>query len=646
VVDTEQTLRAGRRGPTLLNDPDFYRKQSHFNRERIPEKVVHARGFGVHGEFELHTSLRDVTKAHFLSEPGTKTPTFVRFSTFNGSRGSKDTAIDVRGFATKFYTQEGNYDSLALSFGVFIIKDAMKFADLVHAIKPNPKTAVPQAASAHDTFWDFVANNQETAHMVMWLMSMRGRVRSWRMMDAWPINTFRLINDEGKSTFARFVWKPKLGVHGLLLEEANILGGVDPDFHRHDMITAIESGAFPQYDLGVQLIPEEDEFKYDFDILDDTKYWPEELIPVQIVGTMTLNRLVDNAFAEEEQSSFDPASLVPGIAFSHDPVLQGRSFAYRDTDYHRLGTANINNIPINQPIVQANNNQRDGYVRHQIDTDLVTYHKNSLADNTPTDDGRGAAKAQDYPEDVDGTVTRELPSEKFDDHFSQARLFWNSMSTPEQQDLIKCFSYHLGKVKSASVRQQTVDMFVNVDKTLATELARNIGVEEPQGTHVEVNDSAPSLSLTNTPHSAATQTTAVLIGNGFNDDEVRQTIDTLKEQGDFVFVVSDKLGTVTGNGGMELPVDATFVTTHPTLFDAYYIVGGTSEDQPIFDDHVKEFTRMAYKFFKPIGVATTGTAYLDAVDGASTSGVIKAQDNENFASSFVDAIAQKRFWDR
>ncbi|GAA4108883.1 catalase [Enteractinococcus coprophilus] len=644
-VDNEQSLRAGRRGPALLHDPDFYRKQSHFSRERIPEKVVHARGFGVHGEFELTKSLRHVTKAHFLSEPGIKTPTFVRLSTFIGSKGSKDTAIDVRGFATKFYTQEGNYDNLALSFGVFIIKDAMKFVDFTHAIKPNPKTAVPQAASAHDTLWDWVVNNQESAHMVMWLQSMRARPRSWRMMEAWPINTFRFINAEGKSTFARFVWKPHLGVHGLLLEEADILGGVDPDFHRNDMIEAIQAGAYPKYDLGVQLIAEEDEFAYDFDILDDTKFWPEEVVPVEIVGTMTLNRLVDNAFAEEEQSSFDPASLVPGIEFSHDPVLQGRSFAYRDTDYHRLGTANINNIPINQPIIPVHNNQRDGHVRHDIDTDMVTYHKNSLAENTPSDAAE-SARVSDYPAEVEGHVTRQLPSEKFDDHFSQARMFWNSMTTVEQQDIIKSFSYHLGKVVSASVRQQTVDMFANVDETLAIELARNIGVNPPEGTHVAYDEASPALSMTTTPHSAATQKVGVLIGQGFQDDEVRQTLDALQAAGAFVHIVSDKLGMVAGANGLELPVDTSFVTAHPAQFDAYYVVGGSSEDQKLFDEHMTEFARMAYKFFKPIGVASTGETYLNLPTEGQHDGVVLAQHESSFGDAFVDAIAQHRFWDR
>lgn len=307
------SLRAGKRGPLALQDTHFYRKQSRLNRERIPEKIVHARGFGLYGDFELYKSMKKYTIADFLQKPGTITPVFTRFSNFVGSKGSKDTAVDIRGFAVKFYTQEGNYDMLSLQFPVFILADAIKFMDVTHAVKPNPNTDIPQATVAQDRFWDYVANNQESAHMVMWLMSLRGRPRSWRMMDGWPVNTFRLINEQGKSTFVRFVWKSKLGVHSLLLDEANIIGGVDPDFHRRDIVEAVQKGAYPEYELGVQLIPQEDEFKYDFDVLDSTKLWPEEVVPVEPIGKLTLNRLVDNFFAEEEQSSFDPASLVPGI---------------------------------------------------------------------------------------------------------------------------------------------------------------------------------------------------------------------------------------------------------------------------------------------------------------------------------------------
>src|SRR5699024_4090506 len=379
VSNDQRSLRAGRRGPLLFEDFHFYRKQSHFSRERIPEKVVHARGFGLYGDFVATKSLKGLTRAHFLQEAGRKTPVFVRFSNFIGSKGSKDTAVDIRGFAVKFYTEEGNYDSLSLQFPVFILADAMKFMDVTHAAKPNPKTDVPQATTAHNNLWYYVANNQESAHMVMWLMSMRGRPRSWRMMAGWPINTFRFINDEGKSTFVRFKWTPKLGVHSLLLDEANIIGGVDPDYHRNDIIEAIKKGVCPEYELGVQLIAEQDQFNYDFDVLDDTKLSPEEVIPIETIGSMTLNRLVDNFFAEEEQSAFDPGQLVPGINFTNDPVLQGRAFAYRDTELYRQHTANINEIPVNQSINEKNFNLRDSVKRDRIDVDSVHYHNNSLA---------------------------------------------------------------------------------------------------------------------------------------------------------------------------------------------------------------------------------------------------------------------------
>ncbi|WP_197497670.1 catalase [Mycobacterium sp. 1274756.6] len=644
ISDDQHSLRAGRRGPTLLQDTHFYRKQSRFNRERIPEKVVHARGFGVHGEFELTKSLEHVTRAHFLRSPGTKTPTFVRFSNFIGSKGSKDTAVDVRGFATKFYTEEGNYDNLALSFAVFILQDAMKFVDFVHSIKPDPASDTPQATGGHDGFWDYVTSNPESAHMIMWLMSMRGRPRSWRMMEAWPINTFRLTNEQGKSTFARFVWKPLLGVHGLLLEEANILGGVDPDFHRHDLVEALENGAYPEYELGVQLIAEEDEFKYDFDILDDTKLWPEDVVPVEIVGKMTLNRLMDNFFAEEEQAVFDPSNLVPGIQMTNDPSLQGRSFAYRDTEYHRLG-ANMNEIPINRPIVETNHNHRDGYDRYRIDADEVDYRANSLADNTPSVTPAEQGGYANYPGPVEGHITRELPSERFNDHFSQARLFWNSMADFEKADLLKTFSFHLQKVKSKAVRQQTVEMFGNVDQEMAAMLARNIGVNPPSGDHVPVTESSPVLSTANTAYSPATLKVGVLIAEDFDDKEVGPVLTALKAGKAVVQIVSDRLGAVTGASGMSLEVDETFFTSHPTLFDAYYVVGGRSDQQPLFDDNVREFVRQGYKFYKPIGLAKAGQAYLGLADGSNPTGVVTAAESD-FSERFMAAVTQQRFWDR
>ena len=646
VSNDRTSLRAGKRGPLLFEDFHFYKKQTQFNRERIPEKVVHARGFGVYGEFETYESMKHVTKADFLQEAGQKTPVFVRFSNFVGNKGSKDTAVDIRGFAVKFYTQEGNYDSLSLQFPVFILSDAMKFMDVTHAAKPNPKSHVPQATVAHDNFWDYVASNQESAHMVMWLMSMRGRPRSWRTMEGWPINTFRFINEEGKSTFVRFKWIPKLGVHSLLLDEANLIGGVDPDFHRHDIIRAIENGVYPEYELGVQLIEEEDEFKFDFDILDDTKLWPEEDIPVQTIGKMTLNRLVDNFFAEEEQSVFDPASVVPGIDFTSDPVLQGRAFAYRDTELYRQHSANINDIPVNKPIAERNYNNRDSYQRHRIDTDMVHYQKNAVADNTPAEASAEEGGYVNYTAQVEGEKTREVPSDSFNDFFSQARLFWNSLSTVEREDLINSFSFHIGKVKDKTVRQKAVDTFGNVDTEMATAIAEAVGVNPPSGSHVSESKSSPALSMMNTAFSAETQKVGILISNGFKDSEVKEVLKAFDEKNVFYDVISESLAPVKGLDGMELEPHQTFTTAHPVLYDGLYVVGGEAKKQKLFDKNVKSFIQQTYEHFKPIAVSAEAKSLIPSNEENNLSGVLFADETTNFTEDLLKAVAKQRFWDR
>lgn len=640
------SLRAGKRGPALLQDTQFYKKQSHFNRERIPEKVVHARGDGAYGEFELYKSLKHITRAHFLQTPGMKTPVFTRFSNFIGSKGSKDTAIDIRGFATKFYTQEGNYDMLALSFAVFSIMDAMKFADFVHAVKPNPKTDVPQATVAHDNAWDYIVSNQEIAHFIMWLMSDRGRPRSWRMMEAWPVNTFRFINEAGKSTYVRFVWKPILGVHSLLLDEANIIGGVDPDFHRRDLHEAIKRGAYPEYELGIQLIAEGDENRYDFDILDDTKLWPEDVIPVDIVGKLTLNRLVENHFAEEEQVSFDPSTLVPGIDFTNDSVLQGRAFAYRDTDYHRLGTGNINDIPVNRPIAEVNYNQRDSYSRYRIDTDSVNYHENTLAHNTPAETPADQGGYAHYPAKVEGEFTRERPGPSFYDFFSQPRLFWNSMTDIEKHHLIETFNFHLGYVKSAEIRQKVIDMFGHVDTAMAAAMAESAGVNPPSSKQVAVTAKSPSLSIADTAHYAYSQKVGVLIGNDFDGDAVKKTIEVLEKYGVFVEVISERMGEVIGTDGTALTVHQPFVSTYSVLYDAFYIVGGKADAQQRFDQNILSFLGDAYEQYKPIGIAAGGEKYFRASEANNASGVVFAKNNTEFPQQFTAAVARQRFWDR
>lgn len=643
VSDDQKSLRAGKRGPLLMQDYHFYKKQSHFNRERIPEKVVHARGFGVYGDFEAYESMKEYTMANFLQEPGKKTPLFVRFSNFVGSKGSKDTAVDIRGFAVKFYTEEGNYDSLSLQFPVFVLSDPMKFMDVTHAAKPDPKTDMPQATVAHDSFWDYVVSNQESAHMVMWLMSMRGRPRSWRMMEGYPVNTYRFVNEKGISTFVRFVWKPKLGVHSLKLDEANLIGGVDADFHRRDIIDAIEAGAYPEYELGVQLIAQDDEFKYEFDILDDTKLWPEEEIPLKLIGKMTLNRLVDSFFAEEEQSAFNPSNFVPGIESSNDPVLQGRSFAYRDTELYRQNTPNYEDLPVNRPITEVNNNLRDGHYKVAIDSDHVHYHSNSLADDTPAETPPEQGGYENYPGKVEGHVTREHPSDSFDDHFTQARIFWNSLSKPEKDDLIESFSFHIGGVVNKELRQQNIEMWANVDEEMATRIAENVGVNPPKTKQVKTERSYPSLSQLNSPHSAMTQKVGVLVGDGFNGKELKDTLATFKDNGVMTEVISEKLGPVKGDDGSELVPAKSFLTSHPALYDAIYVAGGTSTNQMMFDQHIHDFVRMQFMHLKPIGVATGQEAFVLKKDAP---GVVLASENSDFPTQFVDAIAKKRFWNR
>ena len=647
VSNDETTLRAGKRGPLVFNDYHFYKKQSHFNRERIPEKVVHARGFGVYGDFTATKSLKSITKAHFLSKAGVSTPVFTRFSTFQGSKGSKDTAVDIRGFAVKFYTQEGNYDMLSLQFPVFIVADAMKFMDVVHAAKPNPISDIPQATTAHDNFWDYIANNQEAAHMVMWLMSMRGRPRSWRMMNGWPINTFRFINDEEKSTFVRFKWIPKLGVHSLLLDEANIIGGVDPDFHRNDIIQAVQMGAHPEFELGVQLIREEDEFKYDFDILDNTKLWPEEVIPVETVGVMKLNRLMNNFFAEEEQAAFDPASVVPGIDFTSDPVLQGRAFAYRDTELYRQRTANINDIPVNRPLVERNFNLRDSFNRYRLDVDSVHYHNNSLAGNTPAESSPEEGGYVNYPEEVSGHLTRDVPSDSFLDHFSQPRMFYNSLSDVEKRDLIQTFNFHLGKVKSKSVREQNARMWANVDNGMAQAIADHIGVDHPPKVNYPAPPDYPSLSLMNTPFYAATQKIGIVIADDFPAEEVGQVLKSFDENQVFYDIISDNLGSITSSDGTKVSANQTFTTTYPVLYDSIYLVGGKMRNPRLLKQEMEKYFKNAYKFYKPIGIAAGAEKYFAApAKSNNLKGVVFAKDNKQFANAFLQAIAKQRFWDR
>ncbi|PLS18475.1 catalase HPII [Bacillus sp. M6-12] len=644
VSEDEFSLKAGERGPTLMEDFHFREKMTHFDHERIPERIVHARGFAAHGEFQVYESMKEYTKAKFLQDPSVRTPVFVRFSTVAGSRGSAETVRDVRGFSTKFYTEEGNYDLVGNNIPVFFIQDAIKFPDLIHAVKPEPHNEMPQAASAHDTFWDFVANNQESAHMVMWHLSDRAIPRSFRMMEGFGVHTFRFVNDQGKSHFVKFHWKPVLGVHSLVWDEAQKIAGKDPDFHRRDLWESIEMGNFPEYELGVQLLAEEDEFKFDFDILDATKIWPEEDVPVKIIGKMTLNRNVDNVFAETEQVAFHPGHVVPGIDFSNDPLLQGRLFSYTDTQLIRLGGPNFHELPINRPVCPFHNNQRDGYSRQTINVGQVSYHNNSLAGNTPSPATEADGGYAHYQEKVEGRKVRAR-SESFKDHFSQATMFWNSMSQPEKEHIIQAFSFELGKVKSKLVQQQVVDMFANVNLELATAFAAEIGANPPKSGGSDITKSSPALSQENTKKMPNTRKVGVIIDNDFNGAEVMTILASLQAEGIQPEIVSEKLGKVQAMDGTELEVNHTFLTADPVLFDAIYAVGGNAESKKFYKN-AAYFINEAFNHYKPIGATHEGKQFLEIENMIKSPGVVIGEDVNEFISAFIEAVAAHRHWNR
>lgn len=665
ITDDEHSLKVGDRGPTLMEDFHFREKMTHFDHERIPERIVHARGFGAHGYFQVYESMAPYTKAKFLQDPTVKTPVFVRFSTVAGSRGSADTVRDVRGFATKFYTEEGNYDLVGNNMPVFFIQDAMKFPDFIHAVKPEPHNEIPQAQSAHDTFWDFVTHNTETAHMVMWAMSDRSLPRSFRMMEGFGVHTFRFINDQGQAHFVKFHWKPVLGVHSLVWDETQKIAGKDPDFNRRDLWDAIESGHYPEYEFGVQIIPEEEEFNYDFDVLDPTKLWPEEIIPVKIIGKMTLNRNTDNFFAETEQIAFHPGHVVPGIDFTNDPLLQGRLFSYTDTQISRLGGPNFHEIPINRPIAPVHNHQRDGMHRMTINPGPVSYHKNSLAGNAPEPASEQEGGYKHYTEKVEGRKVQQR-SDSFKDHYSQAALFWHSMSDTEKQHIVQAFTFELGKVKRKEIRQRTVDMFSQVSTDLSAQLAANLGCQyqisqKEQEQHKVIP--SPALSMENTVKTPLTRKVAVITGDGVQDHELLPLLDALKEAGAIPEVIGAKLGTITTSSGTMLEVDQAILTADSVLFDAVYLACEANRvKQLLADPKYVTFVKEAYEHYKPIGARGKGIALLEeagilkvAPAGASSRlsssipGVVIAEhaaDLEQFRKSFIEAIAAHRHWSR
>jgi catalase len=637
MAEDEFSLKAGLRGPTLMEDFHFREKMTHFDHERIPERIVHARGTGAHGIFQLYESLQEYTKADFLTDTSKTTPVFVRISTVQGSRGSSDTVRDVRGFATKFYTDEGNFDLAGNNMPVFFIQDAIKFPDFVHAVKPEPHNEIPQGASAHDTFWDFIGQNPESAHMVMWAMSDRAIPRSLRMMEGFGVHTFRLVNAQGKAHFVKFHWKPVLGMHSLVWDEAQRISGKNPDFHRQDLYEAIEKGDYPEWELGVQLIAEEDEFNFDFDVLDPTKLWPEEVVPVKIVGKMTLNRNVDNFFAETEQVAFHPGHLVPGIDFSNDPLLQGRLFSYTDTQLSRLGGPNFHQIPINKPVCPFHNNQRDGMHQMAIHRGQTSYHRNGLNANQPEPVPVEQGGFEHYQEKVDGRKIRGR-SESFLDFYSQAKLFYNSQAPYEQQHIKDAFSFELGKCHSDLVKNNAVALLNRIDRNLAQEVAENIGAILPEeNLEVKSDKKSPALSMANTIKKTDTRSVAILVSDNPDTDQLTEWIKTLAQHNLNYSIVANKIQPLNA----VLKVTDTFDTVDSSLFDAAILISSEAK-LPV---PALEFAETTYKHYKPLAISLTERNALNnsrlQVDEA---GVFDLATTD--FQSFIDGIAQARFWDR
>jgi catalase len=681
VNDDTNSLKAGDRGATLLEDFILREKITHFDHERIPERIVHARGSGAHGVFKVYDdSMKAYTKAGFLTDPTRETSVFTRFSTVQGSRGSFDVPRDVRGFAVKFYTEEGVYDLVGNNMPVFFIQDAIKFPDLIHAVKPEPDTEIPQAASAHNTFWDFVSLSPETMHNVMWLMSDRAIPRSYRMMEGFGINTFRLINDAGESHFVKFHWKPLLGTHSVVWDEAQKINGQDPDFHRRDLYDAIDAGAFPEWELGVQLVPEADEHSFDFDLLDPTKLIPEEVVPVIRVGRMTLNRNPENFFAETEQVAFHPGHIVPGIDFTNDPLLQGRLFSYTDTQLSRLGGPNFHEIPINRSLAPVHNNQRDGMHRMEINRGKTSYHPNSIRQGYPEQAKVSEGGFASYQERVDANKVRAR-SRSFMDFFSQPTLFYNSLSEAEQSHLAEAFCFELGKIDIIDIRQRVVNLISQVDTGLAAKVATGLRLEvtPPEqpinhqvGADANVEDyqpitikpkltSSPALSMENTiKGNIKTRQIAFLTADGVDGDSVKRMRTALEAEGAIVKIIAPVSGTITDSLGETIKVDHSFLTYSSVLVDAIFVPSGEKSVAALkrTPDAV-HFIDEAFLHCKPI--ATEGEArelvdisYVKNYPNAEADdhnlealGLIKGdKTSDGMVTKFIKAIGQHRFFER
>jgi catalase len=661
LADNQNSLKIGLRGPTALEDFILREKITHFDHERIPERVVHARGSAAHGYFESYQDLSALTRATVFAEQGKRTPVFTRFSTVAGERGSSDTVRDVRGFAVKFYSDEGNWDLVGNNIPVFFIQDAMKFPDLVHAVKPEPHHAMPQASSAHDTFWDFVSLMPESTHMLMWQMSDRAIPRSYRTMQGFGVHTFRLINAAGEARFCKFHWTPLQGTHSLVWDEAAKLVGADPDYHRRDLWEAIEAGAFPVWELALQVFTEEQADAFDFDVLDPTKLVPEELVPLMPVGKLVLNRNPDNFFAETEQVAFCTAHVIPGIDFSNDPLLQGRIHSYLDTQISRLGGANFHEIPVNSSLAKVQNNQRDGMHRQAVHRGRVSYEPNSLGGGCPFQ--AGAAGFTSFPQAVAADKVRGKP-ELFADHYSQARLFFNSQTPAEQAHIAAAFRFELTRVQTPAVRERVLSLLANVDIGLVNAVAGGLGMDvpapQPLATSLPLPEYAPSppLSLLSRPGDTGIKTrkVAILVGNGIDGVAVRKIYSSLLADGAVPRLVGSQLGKISSRDGSVLYVEITLEAGPSVLYDAVVVPDGEDGIAALCRDaHALDFVREQYRHCKPIMVLGGAAALLRQgnvppvlPDGAPDPALIGA-GNEDLAgaiAAFKKALAGHRIFAR
>ncbi|MEP6999869.1 MAG: catalase [bacterium] len=661
VGDNQNSLKAGLRGPTLLEDFILREKITHFDHERIPERIVHARGSGAHGFFECYAPMSRYTRAAPFAAAGKRTPVFVRFSTVAGERGSVDTARDARGFAVKFYTDEGNWDLVGNNIPVFFIQDAMKFPDLVHAVKPEPHHGMPQAASAHDTFWDFISLMPESTHMMMWVMSDRAIPRSYRMMQGFAVHTYRLVNDDGESVFVKFHWRPLQGTHSLVWDEAAKIAGADADYHRRDLWEAIEAGAYPEWELSFQIFTEEQSEQFSFDILDATKIVPEELVPLTPVGRLVLDRNPDNFFAETEQVAFCTAHVVPGIDFSNDPLLAGRIHSYVDTQISRLGGPNFHEIPINAPIAPIHNNQRDGMHRQALARGRVAYEPNSLGGGCPFQAGTKGFVS--FPQTVREDTVRGKP-EKFADHYTQATLFYNSQADWEKNHIVGAFRFELSKVTVPAIRRRMVASLRNVSDELATRIADGLGIELPEPlprvlekpAEPEVSVS-PALSLTAIPGQGGIRTrrVAILIANGVDAAPLTAIHAALVAAGAVPRFVAPRLGTYSAMGGETIEAEASMENSPAVLFDALVLPDGEAGVTALMSDgHTVEFVVNQYRHCKTILALGASSTLLNLAgvspalpSGVDDPGVLVVERWANQVThQFIAALAKHRHPER